>query len=131
MSTIPHDPGRAVGTVPATAILQPVSYEQKVANAVNEFEAAALWLGISRAPTSELRDLCRKVAEYTADLFSDGFAIKVKNDPEIPDDLYFVFEVCLDESVDKLVAMNDEWHRRLLLVPGRPSGLFRLSICCR
>lgn len=128
MSTIPHDPSRPVERLAAAAVLQAAPYEQIVDDAIKQFEAAAERLSVPRAPTAELRDLCRKVAAYTADLVFDAFAIKVQNDPEIPNDLYFVFDVCVDGGVDEIVRMNDEWHRRLLLVRGRHCGLFRLTI---
>ncbi|HQU47278.1 MAG TPA: hypothetical protein PK867_31030, partial [Pirellulales bacterium] len=99
MSTVPHDPSHATDAAHAAPVFAPASYQQKVDEAVSEFESGAYWLGIPRPPTAELREICRKVAAYTAEIFPGEMRIKVRNDPEITDDLYFVFEVVCDGDV--------------------------------
>ena len=57
---------------------------------------------------AELSDLCRQAAAFTAELFPGGMEIRVKNDPEIPDDLYFVFAVRATGSVDDVLRLPVE-----------------------
>lgn len=128
MSTLPHDPGHASRSEVHAPVRLAAYYEQTVDEAVHEFESGAEWLGIPRPPTAELRDVCRQVAAFTAELFPRGVSIKVRNDPEITGDLYFVFEVADVGSVDEIVARHDDWHRRLVDLRGRQPGLVRLSI---
>ena len=95
---------------------------------VREFETAAASLGTAHPSLAELSDLCRQAAAFTAELFPGGMEIRVKNDPEIPDDLYFVFAVRATGSVDDIVARNDQWHRCVARTEGKWHGLFRLAI---
>ena len=128
MSTIPHDQSHTVQGGRSPPLVQPAAYEQKVDEAVSQFEAAADGLAIPRPPTAELREVCRKVAAYTAELCPGEMSIAVTNDPEITGVLYFVFEVAVNGSVEEIVALNDEWHRRLRAAVGTRRELFCLSI---
>lgn len=128
MSTLPHDRSSDTTADHAVRVVTTTSLDRLVDEAVSEFESGAEWLGVPRPPTAELRDLCRKVASFTADIFPGAMAIKVRNDPEITDDLYFVFDVEPTGSVDEVVARFDEWHRRLRPAVGSRWDLFRLSI---
>jgi hypothetical protein len=127
MSTLPHDASHATEVVHQTPVIPP-PYEQLVEEAVREFESDAELLRIPRPPTAELLDVCRKVAAFTSELFPDGMAIKVKNDPEIADDLYFVFRVVAVGSIDELVSKDNEWHRRLRPAVGARAEFFCLAI---
>lgn len=132
MSTLPHDPSHATAADNQTPVMPSVArYEQQVDDAVTEFEAGTYWLRVPRPPTAELRDVCRKVAAFTAELYPDGMVIKVRNDPEITDDIYFVFHVVDSGSEDDIVARDNEWHRRLRQVVDRQAELFCLSIATR
>lgn|SRR5487761_1134576 len=132
MSSLPHDASdTAAADRPMPLISGVPRYEQQVDEAVSEFESGAEWLGVPRPSTSELRDLCRQVAAFTAGMFPAGMAIKVKNDPECTDDIYFVFDVVDSGGVDEMVARDNEWHRRLRGEVGRQAELFCLSIDAR
>lgn len=126
MSTIPRDPIDVADTGHLPS-LRPTS-QRDLNEIVWEFESAAESIGIARPPRAELHDLCRHVAAFTAELFPAEPDIKVKNDPEIPSDLYFVFTVAATGTVDDLAARYDQWHRRVIHSEGRWHGLFRLAI---
>lgn len=104
------------------------SFRIDLDEAVRRFEAAAENLGIERPSSAELRRLCGQVATFTAELFPGEICVRVKNDPEILTDLYFVFAIRASENIDDLVARNDQWHRRVMRTEGRRHGLFRLAI---
>lgn len=72
--------------------------------------------------------MCGEVAAFTAELFPGELKIRVKNDPEIADDLYFVFAVRATGDVDDIVCRNDLWHRRVMQIEAKRHGLFRLAI---
>jgi hypothetical protein len=85
-------------------------------------------LGVEPPAPAELRRLCGEVTAFTADLFPGEMQVRVKNDPEIPDDLYYVFAVRGTGTVDELVARNDQWHRHVMRTEGHRHGLFRLAV---
>lgn len=97
---------------------------------VSKFQAAAESLAIAPLDPVTLNELCRQVAVFTAELFPGEMRGMVKNDPEILEDLYFVYRVRATGDLDHLAALNDLWHRRLLTLKGRRPGLFWLSIDC-
>jgi hypothetical protein len=127
MSTLPRHPigqtaaGHQVPVVPA------IAYESLVDEAVSEFESGAEWLGVPRPSTAELHELCRKVAALTSELFPAGMKIRVRNDPEIASDVYFVFDVVTSGNVDDIVTRDNEWHRRLRQDVGNRAELFCLT----
>jgi hypothetical protein len=102
-----------------------------VNEAIRCFEAAAGELGINRPSTTELARLCEEVAVVTEELFPGGMQIVVRNDPDIPDDLYFVFNVGAEGDLANIAARNDEWHGRVCRMPVAFCGVFRLSIAVR
>jgi len=68
------------------------------------------------------------VLEMTKDLFGENVSVKEEADPEIPGERYVVLDVVLRGDVREIVALDQEWHRRLLgTVAENPQG-FRLSI---
>jgi hypothetical protein len=108
-----------------------VTARTEVEEAATRFDLAAENLGVDRPPPLELRQLCRQVAGFTAELFPGAMGVEVRVDPEIPDDLYLVFQVGATASVDEIVQRDAEWHRRLVGVARRWPGMFRLSIDAR
>lgn len=126
MSTVPRYPTDiARGDVkPTMRVAAPPDIDE----AVRRFQAAAESLGVDHLTNAELTRLCAEVAAFTADLFPGELRIRVKNDPEIPDDLYFVFAVRATGDLDRVAAQNDQWHRRIMRSEGSRHGLFRLAI---
>ena len=102
-----------------------------VDDVVREFESAADVLGIPRPSSPELGDMYHNVSGITAELFPGETRVTIENDPEIPDDLYFVFGVDAIGGIDDIAARNDEWHGRICHMPSKFSGLFRLSVTVR
>lgn len=129
MSTLPGDLRDAAILESQGAIVPPARLN--IDEHVREFESAAQRLGVSVPSAAELGNLYRQVLEATADLFPGEARVSVKNDPEIPDDLYFVFAVGAAGSIDDIAARNDEWHGRVCRLPSKFSGLFRLSVRVR
>lgn len=127
MSTVPRNPTDP--DVQAQAAI--VMARSAVEDAASGFESAAEKLGIDCPPAVELRQLCRQVAGFTAELFPGAMDVEVRVDPEIADDLYFVFEVLAAGSADEIVERDAEWHRRLVGVARRWPGMFRLSVDAR
>lgn len=99
MSALPRDPTDSANAEGHAAVL-PARFD--VEQFVNEFRAASVVLSVSAPPPEELSRLCRQVAALTAELFPGEPRIRVKNDPEIPDDLYFLFSVDATGSADEI-----------------------------
>ena len=129
MSTVPHNPTDSAHSEGQAAI--PPSFRVDLDEAVRRFEAAAENLGVERPSSVELRRLCDQVMSFTAELFPGAMDVEVRVDPEIADDLYFVFEVLAAGSADEIVERDAEWHRRLVGVARRWPGMFRLSVDAR
>jgi hypothetical protein len=128
MSTLPRDPTDATHAKAITTVL-PARIE--LAQVVGEFEAVAERLAIARPSVPELHELSRQVACLTMELFPGEMEVEVRGDPEIPNDLYLVFEVRANGRIDDIVACDEQWHRRLLSISRNWPGLFRLSIDAR
>jgi hypothetical protein len=126
MSTMPSDRDASAHAEVQAAVV-PVG-GPNLEEAVRRFVEFAKELDIGAPPSQELNELCRQVAAFTGDLFPGEWAVKVKNDPEIPSDLYFVFAVRAAGTIDDVVARNDQWHRSVVGVEGKRHGLFRLAI---
>lgn len=114
---------------PAPATVLPARSELDLA--LRRFESAAEHLGVHRPPAIELDRLCREIATFTRELFPGAIGVDVRVDPEIPDDLYFVFEVAAVGNFEDIVQRDEEWHRRSVAVARHWPGLFRLSIDAR
>lgn len=127
MSTVPRNP---TDSAPAQATVLPAARDH-LDEAVRRFEAAAEALGVERPAPAELRRLCGQVAAFTAELFPGEMTVEMRVDPEIPDDLYLVFEVDCTGSVDQIVARDEQWHRRLGSLARKWPGLFCLSVYAR
>lgn len=81
--------------------------------------------------TDEEKKCCDQVdaiLAFTKDMFQGDVRVVDTDDPEIAGRRYFVFEVTTKGSVDELVALDDQWHRRLCQVAERNPGRFALSI---
>lgn len=129
MSTLPHDPVDTAKVDRQTAISSAARCD--LAEVVREFDAAAKRFAAAHPARADLSDLFRKVVAFTTELFPGDMSVETRVDPEIPDDLYLVFEVSATGSVDEIVARDEQWHRRLLSVARPWPGLFRLSIDAR
>lgn len=129
MSTAPRDPIDTADT-PAPAVVLPPA-RPDFDELMHRFEAAAEAFGVEPPPSLEMRHLCSQVAGFTAELFAGEMRVEVKNDPEIPDDVFFRFGVDATGTIDDVAARNDDWHARVCRLPPRFSGIFRLSIAVR
>lgn len=129
MSTVPRKATDDSGVGPAAVVLSPL--RPNLDETVRRFQAAAEVFGVVPPVSAELRRLCSQVADFTAELFPGEMHVEVKNDPEIPDDLFFRFAVVATGTIDDIAALNDQWHARVCRLPATPSGLFRLSIAVR
>ncbi len=126
MSTLPRGPSEAADAhYPA---IVPVGLRQhEYDQVVHEFESAADTLGVERPQETPLRDLCQQVVAFTSVLFPGEITLKVKNDPEGADDLYFVIDVVATGSLDEFIARSNEWHLGLRRIAGNYTDLFCLS----
>lgn len=129
MSTLPGDFRGSAFAESQGAIVPPAGVNTD--DHVREFELAAIRLKVSVPSAAELSNLYRQVLETTADLFPGKLRVSVKNDPEISDDIYFLFAVDVTGSIDDIAARTDEWHGRVCRLPNKFSGLFRLSVRVR
>lgn len=125
MSTLPHDTTSAKAESHAAVLTAP---HAMLSDVVRRYVGAAGRLGIQRPAEAELADFCRQVATFTMALFPGKLTVDMRVDPEIHDDLYLVFEVGATGSIDEIVKLDEQWHRRLLTVAPQWPGLFRLSI---
>ncbi|HET6878558.1 MAG TPA: hypothetical protein VFI31_00200 [Pirellulales bacterium] len=128
MSTLPTETSDPIGRAP---VMTTVPDEPQLDKLALEFVAAADELGVSRLSEAELRDLCRKVAALSAELFSSEMNIEVRGDPEIPGELHFTFDVVATGGADEIVAKSNQWHLRLRQMIGRRAELFCLSFDVR
>jgi hypothetical protein len=129
MSTAPRNEVNTADA-PGHAVVMP-SARPDLDELVQRFECAAESLAVEPPPSPELRQLCSQVAGFTAELFPGEMRVEVKNDPEIPDDIFFRFGVDAMGTIDDIAARNDEWHARVCRLPARFSGMFRLSVTVR
>lgn len=67
------------------------------------------------------------VAQFTKELFEGAVIVRQESDPDFQSD-YFVVSVAACGDVDQLIALNDQWHRRIRDVVGEAADQFRLSI---
>lgn len=102
-----------------------------VNEAIRRFETAAAALGIERQSLTDLTRHFEEVTGFTEELFPGNMQVVVRNDPDIPDDLYFVFNVIADGDLADIAARNDDWHGRVCRMPVAFCGVFRLSIAVR
>lgn len=126
MSTLPRgsDPAADASYQAAVRVAHlPLDYDA----AVREFEQAAKALSIEPPSDYELRHLCQQVAAISADLFPGEIAVKIKNDPELADDLYIVFHVATASNLEEMMARSREWHLSVHGLAGRWSDMFCLS----
>lgn len=126
MATVPRNPSDTVDPG-CPAVVLPAA-RPDTDELVKRFGIAAQSLGIEQPAAAELKRLCAEVIAVTEQLFPGEMRARVKNDPEIPDDLYFVFAVRAVGDIDDLVARNDQWHRRVVKIEDARHGLFRLAI---
>lgn len=77
------------------------------------------------------QDHTSEVLQFTREIFPGSVTIFERDDPEIPNHCYLLFQVTSCGTIESLAAQNDEWHRRLCQLPGRIPGRYRLSILPR
>lgn len=129
---MPMVPQHATDTSPVECI-GPITPSTRldVNEAIRRFEAAAAALGIEPQSLADLTRHFKDVAVFTEELFPGNMQVVVRNDPDIPDDLYFVFSVGAKGDLADIAARNDEWHGRVYRMPVAFCGVFRLSITVR
>lgn len=124
MPTLPHDSSRDLEHAPA--IMQPRA-EAAFGKIIRDFESVADEAGMPRPSAEELRELCGRVIELSWQVFPGGVGMKVSRDLDIPDDVYFVVEVCTSDSPDEFIARVREWDRAMHRAIGSRARLFCLS----
>ena len=129
MSTMPGNPTDAADALAQAALLPTAAPD--VDEIVRRFQTAARDFRIEAPAPTELLSLCAQVATFTRELFPGEMRMRVKNDPEIPDDLFFQLHVEATGDIDDIAARHDQWHARLCRFPSKFCGLFRLSIAVR
>ena len=129
MSTMPHDSQEAANTDRPATVLQVM--EHHIDGTVREFEAVAASLDAPKPASEELLKLTYQVAALTAELFRGEIGVEINIDPEIKGDVCLLFQVSARGDVDEIVALDEQWHWRVLSVAPRWPGLFSLSIDAR
>lgn len=129
MSTVPHNALDAADAQSAAGILRLQDLNLDVA--IRHFEVAADGLGARRPLSAELTNMVYQLAALTTELFPGNLSIETGIDPENRDDVCLLFQVDAGGNVDEILALHDQWHRRLLSVAPQWPGLFRLSIDAR
>lgn len=127
MSTLPRDRGEIIGSAGQTPVVPAARHEQNLDGAIREFTAMVDELEIERPSDDELRGLCQRVAEMSVELFPGDLVVKVERDWEIPDDIYFVFNVRATGSGEEIAARSHQWHVKLGPAAGKRAELFCLS----
>lgn len=128
MSTLPYDSSSRTDPVPAVAV---EGGEQAIEAVVREFACVADEVGMPRPAAAELHELCRQVTDVSRQVFPGDVRIKVGRDWEIPDDIYFVVDVCASGTPDEFVAQVKQWNLAVHRISVNWSGLFCLSFDAR
>jgi|GEM_PF-6157076 len=69
-----------------------------------------------------------EIVRITQEMFPGKVTVEVVSDPSEPDEEMIVFEVNSAESVNRIIELRREWHRRIAQSkPGR-TELFGLSV---
>lgn len=124
MSTLPHDARHSADAAPVIAT---IGNGQQLDALFHEFEAAAEEVGMSRPAATELRELCRQVADISQRIFPGEVSFKLGRDWELPDDIYFLVDVWTSGTPDEVVAKASDWHLAMHEAAGRRWRLFCLS----
>lgn len=131
MSTLPRDSSELIDAAGSSPVVPASRQEQNFDEAIRDFASMVDEIGITRPSDDELRDLCQRVAMMTVEIFPGELVVKAERDWEIPDDIYFVFNVRVTGSVDDIAARIQQWHTNLGPAAGRQDGLFCLSFDVR
>lgn len=131
MSTLPRDASGSARAGHPVPVMIDVPSAGQFDGIVRDFLVAADELGMSSPPETELRDLCRKVAALSVDIFSDQMTVEVRSDPEIPGEIHFTFDVAATGGADEIAPRSNQWHSRLRQMIGKQAELFCLSLNVR
>jgi hypothetical protein len=77
---------------------------------------------------SELLRALEEAKTITRQVFSRSFECVEQEDAEIVGDRHFEFRVLDDGDLADILSRDDEWHRRIAMLPVSLVGLFRLAI---
>jgi len=88
-------------------------------------------LAIDATPSQQVAtgiDTTARTIRLTQSLFSDQVRVEVKQDPEIPDRSYLVFNVTAEGTLADIVNRRLQWHEQVRgLIPDAAQRL-RLSV---
>lgn len=130
MSTFPQNASDvAKADRPAAVVPHAMSCELEAV--VRHFIATADSVCARRPALDELIKMVCQAATVTHELFPEKFAVETRVDPEIRDDVCLLFQVHAEGDIEEILALRDQWHRRLLSFVPKWPGLFRLSIDVR
>ena len=129
MSTLPHNAPDTAHTDQQGAVV-PIAAPDLDA-AVRHFVATADALAAPRPTTEELRTWIRQVADITRELFPGKLVVETGVDPEIREDVSLLIQVEVRGSIEEIMALDEQWHRRVVSVAPKWSGLFRLFFDAR
>jgi hypothetical protein len=129
MSTQPHNAPDAAH-VDQSATVLPVAGPDLDA-AVRHFVATADAFGAPRPSSDELQHWIHQVVDITRELFPGKLVVETGVDPETPDDVSLLIQVEATGSVDEIVALDDDWHGRIVSIAPQWAGFFRLLIDAR
>jgi len=124
MSTLPSDTASSGHPPPVMTAARGDGQFDKL---VRDFIIAAGQPDVSPFSETELRGLCREVADFTEELFPGEMTIELRRDYEIPDDNYFVVDVGATGTTEEVMARIKQWHLALQQVAGGRADLFCLS----
>ena len=128
MSTLPENAAEAGNAQTTGAVLRQTASEVDIEAAMRHFASTADGLGSRRPASDELTKMIFQLTAVTRELFPGKLLVETGVDPEIRDDVCVLFQAEASGSVDEILALHDQWHRRALSIAPEWPGLFRLSI---
>jgi hypothetical protein len=69
-----------------------------------------------------------EVVAFTAEIFDGISDVRVEPDPEIPEEVFIIFDVPVTESVEDILDKERKWSRRLLAAIPRAPRPFSLAV---
>lgn len=127
MSTMPRDSGEVTDAAGRAPVFPAARQECNFDEAIGEFTSMVDEMGIARPSDDELRNLCRQVAKVSLDLFPGKLIVKVRPDPEIRGEVFFIFNVRASGNPDEIAGRIWQWHINLRQAVGKGAELFCLS----
>jgi hypothetical protein len=126
MSTVPHHAAGAANAEVPPSMAAPGGSDFKAA--IEDFITTADALGAPRPASEDLTKMTYQSAGFARELFPGKLAVQTSVDPEMRNDVCLLFQVDAAGTVEKILALEDVWLRRVVSIAPRWSGLFRLSI---